>query len=96
MRAESRRLGIPPPDCSHFIDTAALFKGWKLGMLKDPRETHETYARRVLCIRAAGLKYSVEACLRALGIKIDATRLHDSGQDAYLTHLIFQALWEKV
>lgn len=96
MRAEARRLGIVPPDASDFIDTAALFKGRKLGMPKRPHESHQDYAHRILSIRAPGLKYSVEACVRALGIKTDTTGLHDAGQDAYLTHLIFQALRERL
>lgn len=96
MQAEARRLGIPPPDARDFIDTAALFKGWKLGMPQGPRESHQDYAHRVLSIRAPGLKYAVAACMRALGIKAETAGLHDAGQDAYLTHLIFQALQEKV
>ena len=96
MLAESRRLGMVSPDTRDFIDTAALFKGWKLGMPKGPRESHQDYAQRVLSIRAPGLKFSVEACMRALGIKADTTGLHNADQDAYLTHLIFQALREKV
>jgi hypothetical protein len=34
--------------------------------------------------------------MRALGIKADTTALHDASQDAYLTHLIFQALRERL
>lgn len=96
MRAEGRRLGVRPPDTRNFIDTAAFFKGWKLGISKDPGESHQDYANRVLSIRVAGLKYSVEACVRALGIEADMTALHGASQDAYVTHLIFQALQEKL
>lgn len=96
MRAEARRLGMAPPDARDFIDTAALFKGWKLGMPKAPRESHQDYADRVLSIRTAGLKYAVEACVRELGIKTDTTGLHDAGHDAYLTHLIFRALRDRL
>lgn len=92
MQAESRRLGLQPPIARDFIDTAALFKGWKLGMPKEPRESHQDYAHRVLSIRSAGLKYSVEACMRTLSIRADEAGLHSAGDDAYLTHLIFQAL----
>ncbi len=92
MQAESRRLGLQPPLARDFIDTAALFKGWKLGMPKEPHESHQDYAHRVLSIRSAGLKYSVEACMRALGVRADTAGLHSAGHDAYLTHLIFQAL----
>jgi len=96
MQAESRRFGIQPPVARDFIDTAALFKGWKLGMPKESRESHHDYAHRVLSIRSAGLKYSVEACMRTLGIKADTAELHKASHVAYLTHLILEALREKL
>jgi DNA polymerase III epsilon subunit-like protein len=92
LRAECRRHGTQPPATHDFVDTAALFKGWKLGMPKRPHESHQDYAHRVLSIRAPGLKYSVEACARTLGIQADTTGLHNADQDAYFTHLIFEAL----
>ena len=92
LLAESRRLGLSPPACADFVDTAALFKGWKLGMPRRSDENFETYARRVLGIRAPGLKYSVPTCLRELRIQADGSRLHEAATDAYLTHLIFEAL----
>jgi len=96
MHAECQRLGLQPPVARDFIDTAALFKGWKLGMPKEPSESHQDYAHRVLSIRSAGLKYSAEACMRTLGIRADTAGLHSAGDDAYLTHLIFQALQAKL
>ena len=59
LMAECHRLGMEPPACEDFIDTAALFKGWKLGMPKEPGESHQDYADRVLSIRVAGLRYSI-------------------------------------
>lgn len=92
LLAESRRLGMNLPGCADFVDTAALFKGWKLNMPRRPDENFETYARRVLGIRAPGLKYSIPACLRELRIQTGSSHLHDAGNDAYVTHLIFEAL----
>ncbi|UCC29767.1 MAG: 3'-5' exonuclease [Phycisphaerales bacterium] len=92
MLAESRRLGMEPPDCTDFIDTAALFKGWKLGLSKRDNESFKVYADRVLSRRVTGLKYSIPACLKELRIKPGPGQLHDASQDAYLTHLIFHAL----
>ena len=96
LLAESHRLGMPAPDFADFIDTAALFKGWKLNMPRDPAENFETYTRRVLGTRAPGLKYSISVCLQALGIQTGGSRLHDASCDAYLTHLIFEALQKVV
>lgn len=93
--AECERIGMAPPACEDFIDTAALFKGWKLGMLKKLGESHREYANRVLSIRVAGLRYSIKTCIGELGIELDASTLHDAGRDAYATHIILKTL-EKV
>lgn len=92
LRAEARRFDLRPPDCTDFIDTAALFKGWKLGEPKEPGETFEDYADRVLSRRVAGLRYAIPVCVTELRIKVDTSWLHDASHDAYVTHLIFQAL----
>jgi len=90
--AESRRFGVPVPEFGHFVDTASLFKGWKLNLSRKTGETHKQYTDRVLAIRAPGLKYSLPTCLASLGIQAGETRLHQAGDDAFLTHLIFEAL----
>ncbi len=90
--AECRRLGMSPPRCDDFIDTAALYKGRELGTLKRPDESFRIYADRVLSQRVRGLKYAIPACISKLNIKVDASNIHDASEDAYLTHLIFQAL----
>ena len=92
LYAECRRLGMPAPEFGRHVDTAALFKGWKLNLPRKTGETHKQYTDRVLAIRAPGLKYSLSACLAALGIRAESTRLHEAGSDAYLTHLIFETL----
>lgn len=93
LLAECQRMGEREPDSSAFIDTAALFKGWRLGTPYDSQhETHRDYAMRVLSTRVKGLKYSVETCLDVLTIKADKSGMHDASEDAYLTHLIFEAL----
>ena len=92
LLAEGRRLGVSPPECHDFIDTAALFKGRRLGMARNPGETPKAYADRVFSIRAPGLKYSIPTCIRDLEIEAGTSKLHDASQDAYVTHLIFQAL----
>ena len=38
------------------------------------------------------IRYSIEACLEELRIPVDKLKRHDAVQDAYATHLIFQAL----
>ncbi len=93
LRAECRRIGVREPDSSGFIDTAALFKGWRLGIPYDHRhESPRDYAVRVLSTRVKGLQYSVETCLETLAIEADKSGMHHANEDAYLTHLIFETL----
>ena len=96
LLAECRRLGMDPPDCRDYLDTAALYKGRKLGIRKDPAESHQQYAVRILSLRVRGLRYSVPTCLDELGINIDSATLHDATHDSYATHLILQALQKVV
>ncbi|MCO6439370.1 MAG: DEAD/DEAH box helicase [Phycisphaerae bacterium] len=93
LRAECRRAGVREPNSSAFIDTAALFKGWRLGAPYDHRhESPRDHAIRVLSTRVKDLKYSIAACLEALGVEADKSGMHDASEDAYLTYLIFEAL----
>lgn len=92
LMAEVRRLRSKAPSVAGFVDTAALFKGWKLGLPQRATESHRAYAERVLAIRSPGLKYSIPACLRELKIDRKAVKAHDATGDAYLTHLIYAKL----
>jgi len=92
LLAEAERLGMEPPEYEDYLDTAAWFKGRKLGLLKAPDECWRQYALRVLSIPVAGLYYSIPTCIRELGIEAAEDRMHDASYDAYCTHLILQAL----
>ena len=96
LTAEARRLGRAPPRVDGFVDTAALFKGWKLGISKEPNETHRSYAERVLSMKTPGLKYSIQTCLDELRIDRNAAKAHDAAGDAYLTHLIYGKLMSAI
>ena len=92
LRAECNRIGYTMPNVGDYVDTAALYKGWKLGQPKRSGQTHRNYANGVLSIRVRGLKYSLETCTRDLGIKLNPSTLHDASADAYATHLVYKAL----
>jgi DNA polymerase III epsilon subunit-like protein len=96
LLAECRRLHVAPPRCDDWIDTAAIYKGMKLGMRKQSSEGHRAYATRVLSRPVRGLRYSVSECVRVLRIPTTGEDLHKAGRDAYLTHLIFAALQQHV
>jgi len=61
-------------------------------MRKRDRGSEAEYARRVLSLRVRGLRYSIPACLQALRLSVPDVRLHSAGHDAYVTHLIYEAL----
>ncbi len=96
LHAECNRIGYAMPNVSDYVDTAALYKGWKLGQAKRTRETHRDYANRILSLRVPGLKYSLATCVRALGIKLDSSTLHDASADAYATHSVYKALTRRL
>jgi len=102
LQAQTRGLGIFENDEQHMaffrelrekaIDTAAIFKGEKLGMKQGPDETFFRYALRVMDVRAPGLKYNVGVCCDSLGIDRSSVVQHRAGGDVALTDLIFRKL----
>ncbi len=92
IEAECDRLDMNCPDTLEYVDTAALYKGWKLGQPKWQRETQAAYAERILSQRVYGLKYAISTCLQEFGIPVDQAQLHDASADAYATHLVYKAL----
>ncbi|MFQ6026718.1 MAG: exonuclease domain-containing protein [Dehalococcoidia bacterium] len=75
-----------------FIDTAALYKGYKLGLKPGPRESHFDYCHRVLETRVPGLRYNLPAACVDLGIATDDIPRHRAAGDVRLTLRLFQAL----
>jgi DNA polymerase III epsilon subunit-like protein len=97
LLAECERLGIsPPPDTSDFIDTAATFKGWRLGLRRQRDETREKYAIRVLSQRVRGLKFSVDACLEYLGLPKFEGKRHSARADSEALVPIFIELQRRI
>lgn len=92
MEAEAKRLKVRIPPVADYVDTAALFKGWKLGIARGRSESHREYAHRVLSMRVRGLKYAIPVCLHELGIHSHNVVAHEAESDAYSAHLIFEKL----
>jgi hypothetical protein len=74
------------------VDTAALYKSQKLGEAMSENETLLTFCRRVMDIRAFGVKFNVGVCCDELGIDRSRTEQHRTSGDVYLTHEIFKKL----
>lgn len=93
LRSECDRLGLAMPEWEGYVDTAAHYKGRRLRMTQQADENEYEYALRVLSRRVPGLRYSIDECLKELGIRFDRGSVHDAAADASATHHIYQALF---
>ena len=78
-----------------FIDTAALYKGWRMGMEPLEGETHTSYASRVLSARVRGLRYNLQTCCQELGVSSRGGKFHRTAGDIVATHGVLQKLLER-
>jgi DNA polymerase III epsilon subunit-like protein len=78
-----------------FIDTMALYKGFKLGRYPVEGESHLDYARRVLDERTPpGLRYNLQAACQDFGISTSRIRAHRAQGDVVQTQRLFEKLRE--
>ena len=91
---EYKRFGLPLSDKHQFLDTAALFKGWRLGML-DLLENMSffDFANRVLEKRAYGVYFNLGHCCETLGVNIsDLGDAHRAGVDVVMVHRVLEKM----
>ena len=77
-----------------FLDTVALYKGYKIGEYRQTGESHQDYAQRVLSKNVYGLKTGLTAACEDLGISISRIRTHRAMGDVVLTQKLFERLLE--
>ena len=77
-----------------FIDTAGLYKGYKLGEYQQAGESHQSYVERVLALRAYGLRTGLTAACEDLGISTTRIRAHRAAGDVVQNHKLFEKLLE--
>jgi DNA polymerase III epsilon subunit-like protein len=75
-----------------FVDTAALFKAYKLGSRKLTNEPHWKFAQRVLNRRVYGLKYNLKFACEDFGISLKGVEFHRALADAFMTYKLFEEL----
>lgn len=80
------------PMVENMIDTAAIYKGQKLGMRINEGEKFHAFANRVMNIWAKGVKYNIPLCCEELGVSVEGADMHRASSDATLTHYIYQKL----
>ena len=77
-----------------FIDTAGLFKGYKLGEYQEAEESHQEYAQRVIALPARGLQTGLTAACEDLGISTSRISSHRAAGDVVQNHRLFERLLE--
>lgn len=74
------------------IDTAVLVKAAKLRMPRFENESFESWANRVMNVRAFGVKYNIPLCCEELKIDTSKATFHRAAGDATLTNEIYKTL----
>ena len=77
-----------------FIDTAGLYKGYKLGEYQQVGESHQDYVQRVIGLRAYGVQTGLTAACEDLGISTSRIRAHRAAGDVVQTQKLFEKLLE--
>lgn len=72
------------------IDTAVIYKAQKLNMPRRFNETFAQWGKRVMDVKAYGVKYNVGICCEELGI--EKTDQHRALADVLLTNEIYKKL----
>ena len=80
---------------ARLIDTAAIFKAWRLNIVPQVGENHFNFCNRILNIRITGLKYSLSVCCEVLGVDTsDLGPAHRASADVMMTHRVWRGLQE--
>jgi DNA polymerase III alpha subunit (gram-positive type) len=86
------RMGMLKSLDTNSIDTAALYKGMKLGNTRLWNETQARYNSRILSERAHGLKYNLKHCCEEFGIDMTGIVQHRALGDCKLTMELYKKL----
>lgn len=79
---------------ARFIDTAGLYKGYKLGEYQEAVECHQDYVQRVIALPAHGLRIGLTAACEDLGISTSRISSHRAAGDVVQNHRLFERLLE--
>ncbi len=92
MEVLPNRMGMLKSLDTNSIDTAALYKGAKLGNMRLWNETQAKYNSRILAERVQGLKYNLAHCCDDLGIDRTKVVQHRALGDCTLTMELYKKL----
>lgn len=74
------------------LDTAGIYKAWRMGWRPRDDEDHVSYAVGALATRKYGLSYTLASCCSLLNVPTNELRLHRAQGDAMATHLLLQEM----
>ncbi len=74
------------------IDTAVIVKARKLDMVQGEGESFFEFAKRVMDVRAYGVKYNVALCVEEMEIPTEGIALHRAMADVHFTNEIYKRL----
>lgn len=80
---------------NRLVDTAAIYKGQKMGLTPRENEAHMVYASRVLDQPVKGLKYNLKAACEDYQVETNDVRAHRAAADVLITHRLYEALRSK-
>lgn len=76
----------------NMLDTAVYVKAAKLQMPMYENESFNSWATRVMSVRAVGVKYNIPLCCEELDIDTSIATFHRAAGDATITNEIFKKL----
>ena len=95
ITAEASRHSAPLPVNTTYLDSAALFKAYRLDRIDEITyyPDFESFAAEILNTRVRGLKYNLAHCCECLSIDIaNHIPLHRAESDVKATHAVIEEL----
>ena len=77
---------------NRLIDTAVIYKGYKMSLSRKEDEPFMFYASRVLDQPVKGLKYNLETACRDQQVQTNDVIAHRASADVLITHRLYEAL----
>jgi len=98
LDAGFKRISVKSFVQSRFLDSAAIFKAWRLGklwLLKS--QSFFDFANQVLETRAYGVYFSLTYCCEVLGVNTsDLENAHRAGTDVVMVHRVVEKMRDKL
>lgn len=90
--SECDRCGLIPPSLDRYVDTAAIFKAWKLERLDEVRRPFYEFANDILSTRVHGLKFNLLHCCNEFNIGTNDITAHRARGDVVMTYRLIEAI----